>query len=148
MFPRPPVSIGCSSSAEANARRHWFIAVDASGLDTAGYAIILPMAGGETGFRCLLWHPAVYRTGFAGGNSGLIILRKALSSGCRRLPARRPPDLHHRRRPKPLLWTWCWAAPVYDAIHEAYRNGATIAGTSAGAVMSRQMITGNEYKHP
>lgn len=35
--------------------------------------------------------------------------------------------------------------PVWDAIHEAYKNGATIAGTSAGAaVMSRYMITGKE----
>jgi cyanophycinase len=35
--------------------------------------------------------------------------------------------------------------PVYDAIHLAYKNGATIAGTSAGAaVMSKQMITGNQ----
>jgi cyanophycinase len=35
--------------------------------------------------------------------------------------------------------------PVYDAIHQAYKNGATIAGTSAGAaVMSKFMITGNE----
>jgi cyanophycinase len=35
--------------------------------------------------------------------------------------------------------------PVFDAIHTAYRNGATIAGTSAGAaVMSEHMITGNE----
>lgn len=35
--------------------------------------------------------------------------------------------------------------PVYDAIHTAYKNGATIAGTSAGAaVMSKQMITGRE----
>ncbi len=34
---------------------------------------------------------------------------------------------------------------VYDAIHEAYNNGATIAGSSAGAaVMSKKMITGNE----
>lgn len=33
--------------------------------------------------------------------------------------------------------------PVYDAIHTAYANGATIAGTSAGAaVMSQKMITG------
>lgn len=33
--------------------------------------------------------------------------------------------------------------PVYDAIHKAYTNGATIAGTSAGAaVMSQKMITG------
>lgn len=35
--------------------------------------------------------------------------------------------------------------PVYQAIHTAYRNGATIAGTSAGAaVMSEHMITGNQ----
>lgn len=35
--------------------------------------------------------------------------------------------------------------PVYTAIHKAFANGATIAGTSAGAaVMSEKMITGNE----
>jgi cyanophycinase len=35
--------------------------------------------------------------------------------------------------------------PVIDAIHTAYKNGATIAGTSAGAaVMSEHMITGAE----
>ncbi|QNK63641.1 cyanophycinase [Pedobacter sp. PAMC26386] len=35
--------------------------------------------------------------------------------------------------------------PVYAAIHQAYQNGATIAGTSAGAaVMSKHMITGNQ----
>ncbi|WEK20013.1 MAG: cyanophycinase [Candidatus Pedobacter colombiensis] len=35
--------------------------------------------------------------------------------------------------------------PVYAAIHKAYRNGATIAGTSAGAaVMSKHMITGKQ----
>jgi len=35
--------------------------------------------------------------------------------------------------------------PIYQAIHKAYKNGATIAGTSAGAaVMSKFMITGNQ----
>lgn len=35
--------------------------------------------------------------------------------------------------------------PVYDAIHYAYNNGATVSGTSAGAaVMNKYMITGNE----
>jgi len=39
--------------------------------------------------------------------------------------------------------------PVHKAIHDAYRNGSTIAGTSAGAaVMSRKMITGDQRKHP
>jgi cyanophycinase len=35
--------------------------------------------------------------------------------------------------------------PVYTAIHNAYKSGATIAGTSAGAaVMSEYMITGDQ----
>jgi len=35
--------------------------------------------------------------------------------------------------------------PIYKAIHDAYNNGATVAGTSAGAaVMSKYMITGNQ----
>lgn len=35
--------------------------------------------------------------------------------------------------------------PVYDAIHKAYQNGSTVAGTSAGAaVMCEHMITGNQ----
>jgi len=38
---------------------------------------------------------------------------------------------------------------VFDAIHTAFRNGAVIAGTSAGAaVMSKKMITGNELRYP
>lgn len=40
-------------------------------------------------------------------------------------------------------------SPIADAIKRAYQNGSTIAGTSAGAaVMSKKMITGNEFKHP
>jgi len=35
--------------------------------------------------------------------------------------------------------------PIYEAIHHAYEKGSTVAGTSAGAaVMSREMITGNQ----
>ena len=41
--------------------------------------------------------------------------------------------------------------PIYSAIHTAYQNGSTIAGTSAGAaVMSKYMITGTQsvsYTH-
>jgi cyanophycinase len=38
--------------------------------------------------------------------------------------------------------------PIMDAVHEAYKNGSIIAGTSAGAaVMSKKMITGNQKKH-
>jgi cyanophycinase len=39
--------------------------------------------------------------------------------------------------------------PLHQTIKQAYQAGALIAGTSAGAaVMSREMITGSEFKHP
>jgi len=38
--------------------------------------------------------------------------------------------------------------PLYKAVHTAFKNGAVIAGTSAGAaVMSKKMITGKQLKH-
>lgn len=38
---------------------------------------------------------------------------------------------------------------IGESLHNAYRRGALIAGTSAGAaVMSRMMITGNEKRYP
>lgn len=39
--------------------------------------------------------------------------------------------------------------PLYEALHQAYRQGATIAGTSAGAaVMSEIMLTGEQTANP
>jgi cyanophycinase len=39
--------------------------------------------------------------------------------------------------------------PIEEAIWQAYKNGAVVAGTSAGAaVMSELMITGNELRYP
>jgi len=38
-------------------------------------------------------------------------------------------------------------SPLYKAIHDAYKSGATVAGTSAGAaVMCRHMITGKQLR--
>jgi cyanophycinase len=38
---------------------------------------------------------------------------------------------------------------VKQAIHDAFRNGSLVCGTSAGAaLMSKKMITGNELKYP
>ncbi len=38
---------------------------------------------------------------------------------------------------------------INEAIHDAYNKGSLIAGTSAGAsLMSKIMVTGNELKHP
>lgn len=122
---------------------------DAAGLDTAGYAIILPMASGEP------------------DSAAYYGIRQFTELG---LPAERFRAYHFEKGAYPqaavdslrgarLIYITggdqnrfmdvLLGSPVYDAIHEAYRNGSVIAGTSAGAaVMSRRMITGNEYKHP
>lgn len=123
--------------------------VEASGLDTEGYAIILPMASSEPdtsafyGIRQFteLGLPAEkFRTyNFVKGDyptAALDSLRGA------RL-------IYITGGDQGRFMEVVLGSPVYDAIHQAYRQGALIAGTSAGAaVMSREMITGNEYKHP
>ncbi len=122
--------------------------VDEAGLRESGYVVILPMASavpdsaiiwsGEqffnqgindvTGFNFL--HGETLR------NEWVDSLRHAsliyISGG----------DQNH-------FMEIVYGSPIMDAIHEAYRNGAVIAGTSAGAaVMSEKMITGNELRHP
>lgn len=123
--------------------------VDASGLDTAGYAVILPMASSEPdtaayyGIRqfVALGLPAEKFTAynFEKGNYPAAALDSLRSA---RL-------IYITGGDQGRFMEVALGSPVYEAIHEAYERGATVAGTSAGAaVMTRQMITGNEYKHP
>ncbi|MCB9291033.1 MAG: cyanophycinase [Lewinellaceae bacterium] len=123
--------------------------VQASGLDTGGYAIILPMASSEPDTAAYYGIRQFTKQGlaaekfraynFAKGDYPKAAIDSLLGA---RLIYITGGD--QNRFMEVVL-----GSPVYDAIHQAYSNGATIAGTSAGAaVMSRKMITGNEYKHP
>lgn len=120
-----------------------------SGIDSAGYAIILTMASEEP-------DTAAYYG-----------LRQFREKG---IPAERLRAMHFEKGHYPpaavdsvraarlvyisggdqnRFMDVVLGSPVYEATHQAYRAGATIAGTSAGAaVMSAAMITGNEFKHP
>lgn len=116
----------------------------AAALKENDFAVVLPMSGAapDTSFYYFKedWKPvsdkAIYNFNFTPGKTNnkhwLDSLKKAklifITGG------------DQDRFMKVVLNT-----PVYDAIHEAYKNGATIAGTSAGAaVMSKYMITGNQ----
>jgi cyanophycinase len=123
--------------------------VSASRIDKEGYAVILPMSSGEPDtsafyaikqFTDLGLPPSKFRSyNFRKGtypeaaidslsNARLIYITGGDQNRFMEVVAN---------------------SPVYDAIHEAYQSGATIAGTSAGAaVMSEKMITGNEHRHP
>jgi cyanophycinase len=123
--------------------------VTTSGLDEGGYAIILPMASGEP-------DTAAYY--------GMLQFEEA------GIPSSRLSAMHFQREaPRPaMIDSLAGAQLIYitggdqnrfmkvvegtdiqKAIQQAYQQGATIAGTSAGAaMMSQRMITGNEFKHP
>ncbi len=121
--------------------------VDISGVRTEGYVYILPMAS-ATPDSAIIWTKddfnvtgikKVYGYNFKAGElppkAQLDSLRNAklifISGG------------DQARFMSVVLNT-----PIMDAIHQDYKNGSVIAGTSAGAaVMSKKMITGNQKKH-
>ncbi len=122
--------------------------VDEAGLRDGGYTVILPMSSSMPD-SAIIWSGEQF---FAQG------LDKVF--GFNFLPGEEPkPAWVDSLRHASLIYISggdqsrfmeiVAGTPIYDAIHEAYRNGAMIAGTSAGAaVMSEKMITGNELRHP
>ncbi|MFT3737765.1 MAG: cyanophycinase [Breznakibacter sp.] len=122
--------------------------VKASGLDKGGYMVILPMSSEEPEVNIeetqrifkdtpgLKIHPFNIQKGEIVTASRLDSIRNAclvfISGGdqCRFLNVIK-------------------GTGIKEAIWDAYRKGALIAGTSAGAsLMSKIMVTGNELKHP
>lgn len=137
--------IGGGSRPEAMRREM----IRLGGLDQGRYAVILPMSSAEPDssiyfgiqqFR-QLGIPASHLTGFhlsrehcpqdlldSLANAGLIYLSGGVQT---------------------RFMDTIQGSPVQEALWQAYRNGAVIAGTSAGAaVMSQKMITGEQVLHP
>jgi len=122
--------------------------VDLSGIRNSGYAYILPMAG-ATPDSSIIWT----KEDFAGTGAKKVTgfnFQRGVS-----LPKVQLDSLKNARLifisggDQDRFMSVVLNTPVMDAIHQAYNNGAVIAGTSAGAaVMSKKMITGNQKKHP
>ncbi len=122
--------------------------VEEAGLHNSGYTVILPMASAEPD-SAIIWSGEQF---FAQGLENVV--------GFNFLPDEKPPaEWIDSLRNASLIYISggdqnrfmdiVLSTPIYDAIHEAYQNGAMIAGTSAGAaVMSEKMITGNELLYP
>lgn len=122
--------------------------IQISGIDSAGYAVVLPMASEETDTAS--YYSSIQFIELGIKNIFAMNFQNAEDMGPERLDSIRNAKLIYisggdqNRFMKIVL-----NSPVYDAIHQAFKNGALIAGTSAGAaVMSKKMITGNEIKHP
>jgi cyanophycinase len=121
--------------------------VDLAGLRQEGYIYILPMASSVPD-SSILW---------AKEDFNITGIKKV--SGFNFLPGVTPPKAQLDSLRNAKLIYICGGdqsrfmsvvvnGPVMDALHSAFKNGAVISGTSAGAaVMSKKMITGNQLKH-
>ena len=123
--------------------------IKASGLDTAGYMIVLPMSSVEEPmvnveeaklkFKDIpglkITHLNIYK-----GDSVSAVQLDSIRNAC--LVFISGGDQSH-------FLDVVEGTGIKEAIHDAYNRGSLIAGTSAGAsLMSKIMVTGNELKHP
>ena len=122
--------------------------VKESKIDNGGYAIILPMASAEPDSSFYYARKQFEELGLT--NIFKQVYDSSSHSTEQKLDSLRNarliyiPGGDQDRFMKAIAGT-----PAAEAILENYRNGGMIAGTSAGAaVMSREMITGTELKHP
>jgi cyanophycinase len=118
-----------------------------AGLREGGYAVVLPMSSSEPD-SAIIW------SGEAFVERGLPVVgfnfRKGEAPSAARLDSLRQAALVYISGGDQARFMDVVAGtPIETAIHDAYRDGAMIAGTSAGAaVMSAQMLTGDQRRHP
>lgn len=121
--------------------------VDLAGIRTTGYAYILPMSSSEPD-SSIMWTKEDFNvTGiknvFGYNFKPGVIPEPQIDS------VRNAKLIYISGGDQSRFMSVVNHTPIMDAVHEAYKNGAVIAGTSAGAaVMSKKMITGNQKKHP
>ena len=119
-----------------------------SGVDTAGYIMIIPQASEEPDTAAFYAKKQFERQGDF-KYKVLSIEHDSIIDDNQVADVRNAALVYITGGVQSKLMDIIGNGPVHEAIIEAYNNGATIAGTSAGAaVMSRLMLTGNEFKHP
>ncbi len=119
-----------------------------SGTDSSGYIVVLPMSSVEpdTSFyyarKQFIKNGALQVLNFQ-VDSGAVVSQTRIDS------ITNAPLIYIPGGAQTKFMNVVLNTPLHEAIKTAYQNGSVIAGTSAGAaVMSKKMITGNEFKHP
>lgn len=119
-----------------------------AGLDTGGYAVILPMSSSVPD-SAIIWASEQFLeqgmdrvTGLnfeSGGPFPQNLIDSLVNASL----------VYISGGDQNRFMEIVYDGPVMAAIHQAYEKGAVIAGTSAGAaVMSEKMITGDELRYP
>ena len=136
--------IGGGSRPEAMLNR----IVKESGIDTGGYGIVLPMSSSEPDSSAYYATNQFYKLGITNVYSLNFVKDESLKAS--KLDSIRKAKLIYiSGGDQSRFMDIVKGTEIEILIHEAYKKGALIAGTSAGAaVMSKMMITGTELKHP
>ncbi len=121
--------------------------IKASGIDTAGYAMILPMSSAEPD-TAAYYAIRQFREQQLSGEKLKTFSFPGFSENT--LDSLSNARLIYITGGSQVRFMDAIAGTgIEEAVRKAYENGATIAGTSAGAaVMSQLMITGDEKKYP
>jgi len=121
--------------------------VDASGVRDGGYAVILPMASSEPDAAADAIEEQLIASSVPDIRT-LIAGPDAPASGEERAMVENAALIYMPGGSQSRLMDALAGAGLADVIRAAYRQGALIAGTSAGAaVMSAQMITGDTRRY-
>ncbi len=122
--------------------------VSISGIGINDYVFVLPMAGSEPD-SSIIWARESFKSTAAKHITGYNFRKGEVPPAGSLDSLRRAKLIYISGGDQARFMDVVKNSPVMDAILAAYKNGAVISGTSAGAaVMSRLMITGNQKKHP
>lgn len=122
--------------------------VKESGIDKHGYGVILPMSSVEPD-SAVYYAKMQFREKGLGNVVGMNFKKSEKFKKSRIDSVRNANLIYISGGNQNRFMEIVGNTELEKAIHQAYKNGSIVAGTSAGAaVMSKKMITGNELKHP
>ncbi|WP_028871617.1 cyanophycinase [Psychroserpens burtonensis] len=122
--------------------------VKESGIDKEGYGVVLPMSSSEPDSSAYYATSQFYKQGVT-NIYGLNFVKLEELKASKLDSIRNAKLIYISGGDQNRFMDIVGGTDIEKAIHDAYKNGSLIAGTSAGAaVMSKMMITGSELKHP
>lgn len=137
------IIIGGGSRSDAMVERM----IEEAGLRKGGYIAILPMSSADPDSSVYYASQQFLKKGIT-NIKGLNFKKGAVPAPARLDSVRKANLIYMTGGDQNRFMDVVLGTEIEKAIHDAYRNGCVVSGTSAGAaVMSKIMITGNELKH-
>ncbi len=122
--------------------------INESGLREGGYAVVLPMSSSLPD-SAIIWSSEQFVNAGITSITGFNFLPGETPDSSRIDSLKNASLIYISGGDQNQFMSVVADTDIERAIHTAWQNGAMIAGTSAGAaVMSKQMITGNELRYP